>query len=44
MIKPKDFTKEMEKHWTERLGNVSNKALRKVWYQQAEVYGYYAIG
>ena len=44
MIKPKDFIKEMEKHWTERLGNVSSKALRKVWYQQAEVYGYYAIG
>ena len=33
MIKPKDFIKEMEKHWTERLGNVSSKALRKVWYQ-----------
>jgi hypothetical protein len=44
MIEPKVFTKEMEYHWTKRLGNVSSEALRKVWYQQAQVFGYYGIG
>jgi hypothetical protein len=44
MIDPEEFTKEMEYHWTKRLENVSSEALRKVWYQQAEVFGHYAIG
>jgi RAD3-like DEAD/DEAH box helicase len=44
MIDPNEFTKEMEYHWKERLKNVSSEALRTVWYQQAQVFGYYAIG
>jgi DEAD/DEAH box helicase len=44
MIDPNAFTEKMEKHWTEGLGNVSSEALRKVWYQLAQVFGYYAIG
>ena len=44
MIDPKVFVKEMEQHWTKDLGNVSSEALRQVWYQQANNFGYYAIG
>lgn len=44
MIDPKVFVKEMEQHWTKDLGNVSSEALRKVWHQQAQKFGYYAIG
>ena len=44
MIDPRDFTDEMENYWSEKLGNVSSEALRKVWFQLADVYGRYAIG
>ena len=30
MIDPRDFTNEMEKYWSEKLGNVSSEALRIV--------------
>ena len=39
MIDPRDFTNEMEKYWSEKLGNVPSEALRKVWFQLAKVFG-----
>ena len=44
MIDPREFTNEMEKYWSRKLGNVPSEALRKVWFQQAKVFGRYAIG
>ena len=44
MIDPREFTNEMEKYWSRKLGNVPSEALRKVWFQQAIVFGRYAIG
>jgi Lhr-like helicase len=44
MIDPREFTDEMEKYWSEKLGNVPSEALRKVWFQLAKVFGRYAIG
>ena len=44
MIDSREFTKEMEKYWSEKLGNVPSEALRKVWFQLAKVFGRYAIG
>ena len=44
MIDPRDFTNEMENYWSEKLGNVSSEALRKVWFQLADVFGRYGIG
>jgi hypothetical protein len=35
MIDPNQFVTEMERHWGERLGNVSSGALRQVWQQLA---------
>ena len=44
MIDPREFTNEMEKYWSRKLGNVPSEALMKVWFQQAKVFGRYAIG
>ncbi len=44
MIDPREFTNEMEKYWSRKLGNVPSEALRKVWFQLADVFGRYAIG
>jgi len=44
MIDPREFTNEMEKYWSRKLGNVPSEALRKVWFQQAIVFGRHAIG
>jgi len=44
MIDPREFTNEMEKYWSRKLGNVPSEALRKVWFQLAKVFGRYAIG
>ena len=44
MIDPREFTDEMEKYWSEKLGNVSSEALRKVWFQLADVFGRYSGG
>ena len=44
MIDSREFTNEMEKYWSEKLGNVPSEALRKVWFQLAKVFGRYAIG
>ncbi len=35
LIPPSHFVEEMERHWTERLGNVSSEALRRTWLQMA---------
>jgi hypothetical protein len=39
LIPPHHFVDEMEKHWEERLGNISSEALRKVWMQIAGTFG-----
>ena len=44
MIDPREFTDEMEKYWSKKLRNVPSEALRKVWFQLADVFGRYAIG
>lgn len=38
MIGTHTFVNEMERHWTERLGNVSSAALRQVWQQLATAF------
>jgi hypothetical protein len=39
LISPMHFAMEMEKHWTDHLGNISSEALRKVWMQLAGTFG-----
>jgi hypothetical protein len=38
MIDQKIFVKEMDQYWAKNLGNVSSDALRKVWYQQEQIF------
>ena len=44
MVDPNEFVKAMEYHWTDRLGNVSNEPLRKLWFRMVHVFGSYAVG
>lgn len=38
MIEPNDFVTEMQKHWVNKLGNVSSENLRRVWRQIASTF------
>ncbi|WP_119354627.1 DEAD/DEAH box helicase family protein [Azohydromonas sediminis] len=39
LINPHDFVREMEHHWTNRLGNVASDALRQAWLQIGHHFG-----
>jgi|GEM_PF-1071490 len=39
VINPSSFVKLMKDHWTERLGNVSNPALKQLWHSLAQTFG-----
>lgn len=38
LLPPSRFVEEMERHWTEKLGNVSSEALRRTWHQMASCF------